>query len=53
MNSKRKSVARVAAEKPGPLRRKRSIRMTAPATPDPARDTLQQRVDLLVGLLDG
>src|SRR5271169_1570774 len=55
MNSKRQSVARVAAAKPGPLRRKRSIRLTAPVTPDPARDTLQQRVyhALARGLMGG
>src|SRR5450432_3485719 len=55
MNSKPKSAAGVGAGKPGPSRRKRSIRLTAPATPDPARDTLQQRVyhALARGLMGG
>jgi DNA-binding GntR family transcriptional regulator len=44
MKSKPKSVARLAAAKPRPSRRKRSIRLPAPVTPDPVRDTLQQRV---------
>ena len=44
MKSKPKSVARVDAAKPRPTRRKRSIRLPAAVTPDPVRDTLQQRV---------
>jgi DNA-binding GntR family transcriptional regulator len=44
MKSKPKSVARLTAAKPRPSRRKRSIRLPAPVTPDPVRDTLQQRV---------
>src|SRR6266568_178134 len=55
MSARRKSIARVAATKPGAPRRKRSIRLIAPATPDPARDTLQQRVyhALARGLMGG
>jgi DNA-binding GntR family transcriptional regulator len=55
MNSKPKSAAAIGAGKPGSPRRKRSIRLTAPATPDPARDTLQQRVyhALARGLMGG
>jgi Bacterial regulatory proteins, gntR family len=55
MSSKRRSAPRVAATKPGPPRHKRSIRLVAPATPDPVRDTLQQRVyhALARGLMGG
>jgi DNA-binding GntR family transcriptional regulator len=55
MNSKRMSAARIAAAKPGPPRRKRSIRLVAPPTPDSVRDTLQQRVyhALARGLMGG
>jgi DNA-binding GntR family transcriptional regulator len=55
MKSKPKSVARVAAAKQRPSRRARSIRLPAPMTPDPVRDTLQQRVyhALARGLMGG
>jgi DNA-binding GntR family transcriptional regulator len=51
----RKSVARVGAGKPRPSRRRRSIRLKAPAAPDPSRGTLQQRVyhALTRGLMAG
>jgi DNA-binding GntR family transcriptional regulator len=40
----KRNPARAAAPKPRPPRRQRTIRLAAPATPEPARDTLQQRV---------
>jgi DNA-binding GntR family transcriptional regulator len=54
MTPRRKPV-RASAAKRRPLRRQRTIRLTVSATPDPGRDTLQQRVyhALARGLMGG